>query len=445
MQCNACRAVYSNGLELCPRCKTPSLNSSTSENSAPETSATTVPSQMAGAQAITSNQNNTNPTGASVSSTAAHSNASGKAAHADVKPPASTLIEFPGAGRAARPQWRRDLSERVREIQERRARDAAREEQQRAIEAQSAQRYELPINPSPEMPENASTQLGLVPSSAETIPVNPLVAAALRRIERARQSSPSPANQTRGRASMGNAATAVARVAEEQYQPEAEWQASSHVQFPDMPPSVHAVANAAETATATEATTARAHGLVVVPAHSTTQEAKEQKPQPRLIVKEIVDDALLARLDTQQAGVVHTATFDAERAPFASRLAGGAIDFLVVAFASTPFAAIIELTNGNWTDLRVAASMTCIVALLMFLYLMASTALTGRTLGMSLVSLHAADVYTGLLPTTKQSVTRAIGYMLSLATCGIGLFYALMDAEGRTVHDHLSGTIVVRD
>ncbi|MGA9994360.1 MAG: hypothetical protein WBP93_03045, partial [Pyrinomonadaceae bacterium] len=41
-------------------------------------------------------------------------------------PPAksSTLIEFPGA-RAALPQWRKDLSERVREIQERRARDAA--------------------------------------------------------------------------------------------------------------------------------------------------------------------------------------------------------------------------------------------------------------------------------------------------------------------------------
>lgn len=440
MQCPACRAVYSNGLELCPRCKTPALNSSTSENSAPEASAPTVASQTQGAQAITSNQNNTNQTGAGVSSTAAHSDASGKAAHAGVKPPASTLIEFPGAGRAARPQWRRDLSERVREIQERRARDAAREEHQRAVEAQSAQRYELPINLSP---EDASPQLGLVPSSAEAIPVNPLVAAALRRVERARQSSPpSSANQTRGRASMGNAATAVARVAEEHYQPEAEWQASSHAQFPDTPPSV----NAAETAMAAETpTTARAHSLVVVPAHSTTHEAKEQKPQPRLIVKEVIDDALLARLDAQQAGVVHTATFDAERAPFASRLAGGAIDFLVVAFASTPFAAIIELTNGNWTDLRVAASMTCIVALVMFLYLMASTALTGRTLGMSLVSLHAADVRTGLLPTTKQSVTRAIGYMLSLATCGIGLFYALMDAEGRTVHDHLSGTIVVRD
>jgi len=37
----------------------------------------------------------------------------------------STLIEFPGVNRAAVPEWRKSLSERVREVQERRAREAA--------------------------------------------------------------------------------------------------------------------------------------------------------------------------------------------------------------------------------------------------------------------------------------------------------------------------------
>jgi uncharacterized RDD family membrane protein YckC len=35
--------------------------------------------------------------------------------------------------------------------------------------------------------------------------------------------------------------------------------------------------------------------------------------------------------------------------------------------------------------------------------------------------------------------------MCSLFACGIGVAYALLDAEGRAAHDHLSGTIVVRD
>ena len=53
--------------------------------------------------------------------------------HAEKK---STLIEFPGVSRNSVPEWRKELSERVREVQEKRAREAAREaaeaERQRA-------------------------------------------------------------------------------------------------------------------------------------------------------------------------------------------------------------------------------------------------------------------------------------------------------------------------
>jgi uncharacterized RDD family membrane protein YckC len=81
---------------------------------------------------------------------------------------------------------------------------------------------------------------------------------------------------------------------------------------------------------------------------------------------------------------------------------------------------------------------------LLFLYLMASTALAGRTWGMSLVALRTVDATTGRAPTTGQCIRRAIGYLLALATGGLGLLYALFDAEGRALHDHLSGTITVR-
>jgi uncharacterized RDD family membrane protein YckC len=89
--------------------------------------------------------------------------------------------------------------------------------------------------------------------------------------------------------------------------------------------------------------------------------------------------------------------------------------------------------------------MSGIVLVVMFLYLTASTALAGRTWGMSLVSLRAVDADTGLPPTTKQSVTRAVLYVVSLIALGLGIIYALFDAEGRTVHDHLSSTAVVRE
>src|SRR6185369_15901951 len=86
----------------------------------------------------------------------------------------STLIEFPGVTRNSLPEWRKELSERVREVQEKRARDAARE----AAEAER-QRVEAAATP---------PQLELLPP-AQMPPMNPLVAAALKRIERAHQTS----------------------------------------------------------------------------------------------------------------------------------------------------------------------------------------------------------------------------------------------------------------
>ena len=53
----------------------------------------------------------------------------------------SKLIEFPGVTRSTVPQWRKDLSERVREVQEKRAREEALE---LSLESQSAVNEALP-------------------------------------------------------------------------------------------------------------------------------------------------------------------------------------------------------------------------------------------------------------------------------------------------------------
>lgn len=402
MQCSACRAVYSNGLDLCPRCKTPASKTAPRLDAKPTDQTSQEPQ-------------------ASTQATAQQT--------AEARQAPSTLIEFPGMARASRPQWRKELSERVREIQERRARDAAREAQETA-----RRRIE---NPAPEpLPLPAAPQLGLVPPPADAPAPNPLVVAALRRIERARQPPPmSP----RSRTAMSGAATAVARVAREQYEEEAA-------------PSALGVADAlvqplpVEESLNKTAEQAREHTLTVVPAQLIAQDAPlPEKLKARRAVRESVADQLLTRLEPEIPTVAPVEEPYDDSAPLASRLAACLIDLVVVAFASSPFAATIELTNGNWADPRVSGSMAGIVVIVMFLYLTAATALAGRTWGMSLVSLRAVDADTGLLPTTRQAITRAIVYMLSLAALGLGVLYALFDAEGRAVHDHLSGTAVVRE
>jgi uncharacterized RDD family membrane protein YckC len=329
------------------------------------------------------------------------------------------------------------LSERVREIQERRARDAAREA------AEAAQRRERQV-----MAEPTAPQLGLVPTP-DAPALNPIVVAALKRIERAHQPMP------RGRSSMGGAAVAVARVAQEeeeqqQYQSSAQPATVTRPASSSMAPASVPLPGSEKSLAARATEVPREHNLAVVPAQATPKAAPKAetailKPQAKRVVADVLDDEATPALDTQTADAALFEELYDDRAPMASRVAGGFIDLLVVAFASSPFAAIIELTNGNWTDVRVSASMAGIAAVVMFLYLTASTAMTGRTWGMSLVSLRAVDADTGLLPTTKQAVLRALVYMISLATLGLGILYALFDAEGRAAHDHLSGTAVVRE
>ncbi|MDT5296337.1 MAG: hypothetical protein QOJ76_3217 [Acidobacteriota bacterium] len=499
MQCAACNEEYPEAFDGCPLCRVSEPAQTASlEASAVEVHDAPHPARQADAPAMTDNSN------VSTRTTQGANN--------------STLIEFPGVNRN-RPAWRKELSERFREIQQRRARDTDPEAEDSprrpsgqtfSAPADDARAAATPANPS----EATAKQLGLVPTPDEPV-VNPLVAAALRRIERAHRESPAP----RHRSGRAHAATAAARVVEEQPEQFDETAPAAQPSHPERNDG-QGTAPAKRTArradrTEAEAETARPSSLVVVQTKQSarqeqTQQALKAEPatlnatmeqvnasatttsattasaaevataealkkqkaapvagqaaqvsaatvetggafeaqgasrQPRHI-NGVLDEFWLERQGIELLPKVATAevTYD-DRAPRSKRLTAALVDLLAVAFLSAPFAAAIELTISNWGDPRVSGSMALIAALVMFLYHTCSVALAGRTLGMSLCGLHAVDAGTASVPTTGQCMRRAFVYILSLATFGLGILYSLFDAEGRTVHDILSGTVVVR-
>jgi uncharacterized RDD family membrane protein YckC len=429
----------------------------------------------------------------------------------------STLLEFPGVNRN-RPAWRKELSERFREIQQRRAREAALEVETQGRPAERVEtEQERAAQPTANKTSSESAkQLGLVPPPDEP-EMNPLVAAALRRIERARAQAPTHARQGAGR---GQVATAAARVVEEQPEPVAapddkrDEQPSRHVRRASrraeksdvsakadetqtrattlavVPPkqstesaTVEAktvavvetvetkVAAAIETKAAVEAATPAAATAEVemqtaASALTSTPACVEPKPQPVITrtrtenveqprtqtasrqsrkIEGVLDEFWLERqgLDPLPKVSAPELCYD-DRAPRSKRIAAAIVDLIAVAFLCAPFAAAIELTIGNWGDPRVYGSMAGIVVAAMFLYHTCSVALAGHTWGMALCSLRAVDARTALVPTTGQCARRAAAYIISLATLGLGIIYSVFDAEGRTAHDLLSGTVVVR-
>lgn len=433
MQCVVCGKVYPDSQDSCPRC--PTLNTASAEAVSPSPEEKSMPTS-------TSQERKT----AKASSRAATETKAGATAG-----DSSRLIEFPGV--PTKPQWRKELSERVREIQQRRVLEAEREASVSPPPSPQGHNAAGAVGAANTgaSAEAAAPPLGLVPPPPKAPQPNPLVVAALKRIERARQQSNPPPMPRASRG--GAAAAAVAHYVEEDYQAATD---PALVSDQLISPAFNAQAEQAVVVDKIEKPleATRPSPLAIVPPAQVTNTAEEScstQTKARRHIPVVADDAALSQIEARMHAAVLSNHSQADiittddNAPVSKRIAGGVVDLLVVGFAATPFAAIIELTNGNWADVRVAASMCGIVVVLMFLYLMAATALAGRTWGMSLVSLRTVDAVTGMAPTTGQCVRRAIGYMFSLATLGVGLLYAFFDAEGRAAHDHLSGTIVITE
>lgn len=469
MQCAVCSEEIPEALDGCPQCRTAQAASHAAEV-ADEPDAPTH-AHKADAPAMTDNSNVTTRTAQS--------------------PNGSTLIEFPGVNR---PAWRRELSERFREIQQRRARETDSDGEETPRRAPSAQTFSAPEETpaARRIAESASKQLGLVPQPDAPEP-NPIVAAALARIARARASAQAQPVGRHG----GRAQAAAARVVEEQVeqleeavaptpqptplvvvQPKQVPKPEPTPQAPEPEPAAARV-EAAEPEAPARKTSARAvvteetAAPVVEPVRKSAEPVRKSEVvrakaevappaslAPTQAVADVVEqdgsrqprhiDGVLDEFWLERQGIEllpkvaeNELTYD-DRAPRVKRLTAAFVDLFVVAILAAPFAAAIELTISNWGDQRVWGSMALIAGLVMFLYHTCSVALAGRTLGMRLFGLQAVDAHKASVPTTGQCMRRAFVYMLSLATAGLGILYSLFDAEGRTAHDILSGTVVVR-
>ena len=311
----------------------------------------------------------------------------------------STLIEFPGVSRNSLPEWRKELSERVREVQEKRARDAARE----AAEAER-QRLEAAINP---------PQLELLPPTPMPA-INPLVAAALKRIERAHQTAPAENRQART-----TVATAVA------YAPEREENDMSETVLPDQ-----------QLAFEPEPPAPAPH-LAVVP----VIEKSEPPAPPKRLIKDDPNDPALNYLDSIDKNL-RVDELEKRSASAFRRAVCALLDLIFCALLSAPIAGAMYLTGSNLQDTRVIAVLAGSVIVVTFIYLTLMTALTGRTWAMRLLSMRVIDTKTGLIPTGGQSIGRSFFYLISLATL-IGIFFALISREGYTAHDRFTRTAVV--
>jgi uncharacterized RDD family membrane protein YckC len=162
------------------------------------------------------------------------------------------------------------------------------------------------------------------------------------------------------------------------------------------------------------------------------------RPARRLIVE---NDPVLNYLDSIPRNI-RVDDMASQSASAFRRAVSAVLDLIFCALLTTPIVGALYLAGENLQDTRVIAVLGGSLVMLLFIYLTLTTALTGRTWGMRLLSLRVIDTKTGLIPTGGQSVGRSFFYLLSLATV-FGILFALVSREGYTAHDRFTRTAVV--
>ena len=134
------------------------------------------------------------------------------------------------------------------------------------------------------------------------------------------------------------------------------------------------------------------------------------------------------------------------RAPFSLRCGALLIDYILVA-SIVAFSTVVARTLGGGARMAggsaemIGLLVALVVTLLNFVVL---TGLRGQTLGKWATGLRIQRKDGRPLGWGYSLLRHVVGYPLSLLTFGVGFLVAAFNSQGRTLHDMVAGTVVVR-
>jgi uncharacterized RDD family membrane protein YckC len=152
----------------------------------------------------------------------------------------------------------------------------------------------------------------------------------------------------------------------------------------------------------------------------------------------------LERVETTESSEPEYDEID-DLAPLSMRFGAAVFDLIIGGFAAGIILSPFLVSNADLTSVSGFLAIGGAVLLVMFIYQTATTAFIGRTFGMKLFSLEIVDAEKNESPTLHQAAVNSAVYLLSLLLCGIGFLPAFFNEERRTVHDILSGTLLIRE
>lgn len=135
-----------------------------------------------------------------------------------------------------------------------------------------------------------------------------------------------------------------------------------------------------------------------------------------------------------------------DSAPLGRRFTAGLLDALILLGAAAGFVMVFWAAGGRFLAQSAELAVAGFVAVFLVLfYFGLFGALALATPGERWCGLMVRNLDGGF-PTPQESLWRALGYLVSISALMVGFIWALVDSDGLTWHDRISGTYLgVRD
>ncbi len=137
--------------------------------------------------------------------------------------------------------------------------------------------------------------------------------------------------------------------------------------------------------------------------------------------------------------------FSAEelRAPFMLRCAALSIDYLLLVILPATWL-MLGTTVGSGPGGGIGTVVWTIAIIVFVANFLLLPLATGRSLGKLLTGLTIVNMDGTKVSPVKLLMRNTVGYLITAASAGLGFVIAAFSTTGRSLHDMLAGTVVIR-
>ncbi len=140
--------------------------------------------------------------------------------------------------------------------------------------------------------------------------------------------------------------------------------------------------------------------------------------------------------------------FEAERlkAPFLLRCGAFLIDYILLIFvpvSSLLIGRLMNIESSKLLNSEISNTGWLIMVLLALTNFVIFPMFSGQSIGKMLTGLRVVKTDGNIASFSQLLVRHSIGYLLTIATVGLGFLFSILNPKGRALHDFLAGTVVV--